>query len=151
MLTKYGNYLLSMLVGSMLLFSNTAMSAPADDHSLADTKVVLQISDPNPFKQTLVLNVANNLIKHYGPDSVAVEIVAFGPGLRLLMDENVNAKRIASLASNGVTFSACKNTQKAMTKALGHAPKLLSQAKSVDAGVVRIIELTNKGYKLIKP
>ena len=129
-------------------FGSQALAA---GKSFADAKVVLQISDPNPFKQTLVLNVANNLVKHYGQDSVDIEIVAFGPGLRLLFAENANKGRIASLASAGVTFSACANTTRNMGKVLGHPPALNPKAVSVSAGVVRIMELTKKGYTLIKP
>ncbi len=125
--------------------------AQAAEPSLASTKIVLQISDPNPFKQTLVLNVASNIIKHYGEDDVKVEIVAFGPGLRLLMKGNVNTGRIGGLASKGVTFSACANTQKAMSKKLGHMPEMNSNAVTVGAGVVRIIDLVKEGYVLVKP
>ena len=121
------------------------------EKSFAEQKVVLQISDPNPFKQTLVLNVANNLIKHYGPDRVEVEIVAFGPGLRLLFQDNANRGRIQSLAANGVRFSACSNTIANMAKKLGHPPALNSHAVSVTAGVVRILELQKAGYSLVKP
>lgn len=125
--------------------------AQAAEKSFASTKVVLQISDPNPFKQTLVLNVASNVIKHYGEDNVQVEIVAFGPGLRLLQEGNVNTSRIDGLASKGVRFSACANTQKAMSKKLGHMPVMNSNAVTVGAGVVRIIDLIKEGYFLIKP
>ena len=125
--------------------------AIAADKSFADAKIVLQISDPNPFKQTLVLNVANNLIKHYGRDSVDIEIVAFGPGLRLLFAENANTGRVNSLASKGVTFSACANTTRNMGKILGHPPALNPKAVTVDAGIVRIIDLVKKGYILVKP
>jgi len=125
--------------------------AAEDDKPFAEERIVLQISDPNPFKQTLVLNVANNLVKHYGPDKVDVEIVAFGPGLRLLFKDNVNTNRIEGLSSSGVKFSACKNTIKGMSKKLGHTPELNSNAVAVSAGVVRIIDLKNQGFKLIKP
>lgn len=120
-------------------------------NDFAEEKIVIQISDPNPLKQTQVLNVANNLIKHYGKNKVSIEIVAFGPGLRLLFKENVNSGRIDSLTTDAVTFSACKNTIAGVTKKLGHAPVLHSDAKPVTAGVVRIIDLVNQGYKLIKP
>jgi len=149
MIKKYGKLMLSAMMSGLLIIGVSASHAA--DKSLADTKIVLQISDPNPFKQTLVLNVANNLIKHYGQDEVDIEIVAFGPGLRLLMEDNANTGRISSLASSGVTFSACANTQKAMSRKLGHMPKMNPKAVMVGAGVVRIIELTNKGYMLIKP
>ena len=129
-------------------FGSQALAA---GKSFADAKVVLQISDPNPFKQTLVLNVASNIIKHYGQDSVEVEIVAFGPGLRLLFAENANKGRISALAGSGVKFSACANTTRNMAKQLGHPPALNPKAVTVSAGVVRIIDLVKKGYTLVKP
>lgn len=127
------------------------LQASEDTKPFAEERIVLQISDPDPFKQTLVLNVATNLIKHYGPDKVDVEIVAFGPGLRLMFKDNVNTGRIQGLTASGVTFAACKNTIAGMTKKLGHAPELNSNAVPVSAGVVRIIDLENQGFKLIKP
>ncbi len=136
-----------------LLISMASMPSFADSNSkpFAEKRVVLQISDPNPFKQTLVLNVASNLIKHYGQDKVDIEIVAFGPGLRLLMAGNSNQSRIKGLSGAGVQFAACKNTIAAFTKKLGHKPELVSQATPVSAGVVRILDLTAQGYSLVKP
>lgn len=125
--------------------------AMAADKPFADKKVVLQISDPNPFKQDLVLSVAHNLLKHYGQDRVAVEIVAFGPGLRLLMKNNSNSSRIASLADAGVRFSACGNTIDSFAKKLGHRPQLNAHAMTVPGGVARIIDLEDQGYVLVKP
>ena len=127
------------------------IQAGENDKPFAEERIVLQISDPNPFKQTLVLNVATNLIKYYGQDKVDIEIVAFGPGLRLMFKNNVNHKRIEGLSGSGVKFAACKNTIAGMTKKLGHAPELHAKAVPVSAGVVRIIELENQGFKLIKP
>jgi hypothetical protein len=49
---------------------------------------VLQLSDNDARKQGLVISVANNLMKFYDPDKVAVEIVAFGPGIELLKPDN---------------------------------------------------------------
>jgi len=124
----------------------------AEDKPFAEKKVVLQISDQDAYKQTLVLNVASNLVKHYGPDKVDVEIVAFGPGLRLLFADNSNAGRIDGLSSSsGVRFSACANTLSKVTKKLGSEPVLNSNATHVSAGVVRIIDLVDQGYTLVKP
>ena len=143
--------ILSMLLFLIAVNASYQLQAAEDDKPFAEERIVLQISDSDPFKQTLVLNVATNLIKHYGPDKVDVEIVAFGPGLRLMFKDNVNSSRINGLASSGVRFAACENTIAGMTKTLGHAPALHSSAVPVSAGVVRIIELENQGYKLIKP
>lgn len=118
----------------------------------AEARVVLQISDSDPGKQTLVLNVANNLVKHYGPDRVDVEIVAFGPGLRLLFAENSNGDAIDRLArASGVRFSACANTVAAMTRLRGEPPVISEHAREVSAGVVRIMDLVGEGYTLVKP
>lgn len=141
--------LFAVLIALGLCFSSLQVSAA--EKSFAETKVVLQISDNDPFKQTLVLNVANNLIKHYGPDQVDIEIVAFGPGLRLLFVENTNSDRIQSLVDNGVRFAACSNTVRNMGKILGEPPALNKNAVKVSAGVVRIMDLNNQGYQVIKP
>jgi hypothetical protein len=143
--------LLSVFLLLMAVSTSYQIQAAEEDKPFAEERIVLQISDSDPFKQTLVLNVANNLIKHYGQDKVDIEIVAFGPGLRLMFKDNVNSGRIQGLTGSGVKFSACKNTISHMTKKLGHAPELNSNAVPVSAGVVRIIDLVNQGHKLIKP
>src|SRR5438270_1060476 len=78
-----------------------AQQAPLQDKPFAEHKVVLQLSDNDPKKQGLVISVANNLMKFYDPDKVAVEIVAFGPGIDLLNPENPNRSRIESLVAQG--------------------------------------------------
>jgi len=143
--------ILALIAAVGLLLGGFSAPATAADKPFAQEKVVLQLSDPNPFKQSLVLNVAHNLLKHYGQDSVSVEIVAFGPGLRLLMKNNANKNRIASLAGAGVRFSACGNTIHAFTKKLGHTPALNPHAVTVAGGVARIIDLEKQGYVLVKP
>lgn len=139
-------------VSSFAVLAFTAwMALASHGAAAAENKIVLQISDSDPDKQTLVLNVANNLLKAYKPGDVKVEIVAFGPGLLLLFDDNANKQRVESLIASDVRFSACQNTVKGMTKVLGHPPKLIKDAVPVSAGVVRIVDLTNEGYKLIRP
>lgn len=115
-----------------------------------EKKVVLQLSDASAEKQTLVLNIANNLVNHYRSD-LQLEVVAFGPGLRLLFADNVNAVRVQSLNAAGVRFSACQNTVASMTRDLGRAPKLSEHAVPVDVGVGRLLDLTSQGYTLVRP
>ncbi|HEV57832.1 MAG TPA: hypothetical protein ENN87_10115 [Phycisphaerales bacterium] len=138
----------------LLLVAFAAPSVSAAESSpkpFAEKRVVLQMSDEDPFKQTLVLNVANNLIKHYGPDKVDIEIVAFGPGLRLLFADNANKGRIGDLSQQGVRFAACENTIANMSRILGGEPALNANAVRVSAGVVRILDLEGEGYTLIRP
>ncbi|WP_029408699.1 hypothetical protein [Thiomicrorhabdus sp. Milos-T2] len=145
------------LMGFMfaLFTSLPSNAAPQKEAPLPDTfaehKIVLQISDNNPFKQTLVLNVAGNLQRYYGADNVDIEVVAFGPGLRLLFDGNVNTPRIKILMDSGVRFSACENTIKNMAKKLGHRPELQEGVTNVAAGAGRILQLNAAGWQVLKP
>ena len=121
------------------------------DKAFVEHKIVLQISDNDPSKQTQVLNVASNLLNAYGSEKVDIEVVAFGPGLRLLFAENSNSGRIDGLTQSGVRFAACNNTINNMTQTLGSAPKLHASATVVPGGIVRIKELADQGYLLVKP
>jgi intracellular sulfur oxidation DsrE/DsrF family protein len=145
-------YIKTLILGLMLTGFVLGFAQAADDKPFAEKKIVLQISDDDASKQTLVLNVANNLIKEYGPDKVAIEIVAFGPGVRLMFADNANKGRIKSLDTTGVKFVACSNTIKKMTSVLGHRPKINPVASTDSPGVVRIAKLvTEEGYMLVKP
>ena len=143
-------FLLVLLAAASLFTSASAIAE--DDKAFAEHKFVLQITDNDPAKQMLVLNVAANIIKHYGPDKADVEIVAFGPGLKLLFANNKNAGRIDGLSeSSGVRFAACANTLRKMTKKMGKEPKLNSHATVVPGGIIRIKELADQGYLLVRP
>ncbi len=137
-----------MLLGAVVLGAMIWTSSPA---RADETRVVLQISDAAPEKQALVLNVASNLLNAFGPDNVKLEVVAFGPGLKLLFADNRNRDRVQSLAAYGVKFDACENTLAAMTKQLGYRPRLDPDATPVAAGIVQIVRLTQAGYTLVRP
>ena len=136
---------------ALSLVANIANASDNPDKPFAEKHIVLQISNADVQKQTHVLNVASNLLKHYGPDKIEIEVVAFGPGLRLLLKDNSNNARIAGLSTTGVRFAACNNTLAAFTRLLGEEPELNSNAVHVSAGVVRIMDLVDQGYTLVKP
>ena len=140
----------AILLFCTIIFSSTTLVAQ-EDKPFAEHKFVLQISDMDPSKQTLVLNVAGNILRAYGQDLAEVEIVAFGPGLRLLFEDNSNSGRINGLVENTVRFFACENTIKNMSKILGEPVKINAHASSGKGGIVRIKELVDKGYILVKP
>ncbi len=114
-------------------------------------KVVIQVSTRDPLTQKIALNNAANLLKHYGPDNVKIEIVAYGPGLSLLTKKSKNSLRVQSLAMSDIRFSACRNTMKKIMRKKGKMPKLTQGVKIVPAGVARIMELQEKGYAYVRP
>src|SRR6478736_6931633 len=105
-----------------------AQQVPLQDKPFAEHKIVLQLSDNDPRKQGLVLSVANNLMKFYDPDKVAVEIVAFGPGIELLKPDNPNRKMVESLVAQGVRVDICLNTVDTIERDTGRRPEFIAAA-----------------------
>lgn len=117
----------------------------------AEHRIALQLSDKDQKKQSEVLNVANNLLKAYGPDSVAVEVVAFGPGIDLLRAENANRARVDSLVAQGVRFNICGNTLDTIERESGKRPAVNPNAVEVKVGVGYLLTLAEKGYTIVRP
>jgi uncharacterized protein len=128
-----------------------AQQVPLQDKPFADHKIVLQLSDNDPRKQGLVISVANNLMKFYDPDKVAVEIVAFGPGIDLLRPENPNRKLVESLVAQGARVDICLNTVDTLERDTGKRPDYIAAATPVQVGVAQILFLTENGYTLVRP
>lgn len=128
-----------------------AQQAPLQDKPFAEHKIVLQLSDSDPKKQGLVISVANNLMKLYDPDKVAVEVVAFGPGIDLLRPDNANRKMVESLVAQGARVDICLNTVDSIERDTGKRPEFISAATPVQVGVAQILLLTENGYTLVRP
>lgn len=128
-----------------------AQPKPLPDKPFAEHRIVLQLSDNDARKQSLVVSVAYNLLKLYGPDKVAIEVVAFGPGIDLLNPDNANRKRVESLVAQGVRFDVCLNTVNTIERETGKRPEFIDAATPVQVGVAQILALTENGYTLVRP
>ena len=128
-----------------------AQQATLQDKPFAEHKIVLQLSDNDARKQGLVISVASNLMKFYDPDKVAIEVVAFGPGIDLLRSENTDRKQVESLIAQGVRFDVCLNTVDTIERETGKRPQYISGATPVQVGVGQILSLTENGYTLVRP
>ena len=128
-----------------------AQQIPLQDKPFAEHKIVLQLSESDPKKQGLVISVANNLMKFYDPDKVAVEIVAFGPGIDLLKPDNPNRKLVESLVAQGARVDICLNTVDTLERETGKRPEFIQAATPVQVGVAQILLLTENGYTLVRP
>jgi intracellular sulfur oxidation DsrE/DsrF family protein len=119
-------------------------------------KVAIQVSQIDKALMDLALNNARNIIEYYKEknEPVEIEIVTYGPGLHMLRTDTSPVKeRIApmSLENPNLKFIACENTQKNQSKAEGKPVTLISEATLMPSGVIRLMELQNKGYAYIKP
>lgn len=135
-----------------LLWLAVPAVAEESDKPFAEAHIVLQLSDRDADVQARVINVANNLIKHYGgPDFVDIEVVAFGPGLSLLFPDNPQRERIKSLLPSGVRFIGCMNTAESIERATGKRPELISETIPVQTGVAHLVEKAQQGFVIIRP
>jgi len=118
--------------------------------------VAIHVDQNDPKVMNMALNNAKNVTAYYEAqgDKVVVELVAYGPGLNMLLaGRSPVADRIAamSLEMEGLSFSACGNTHRKMSAKAGEDLPLLDEAKMVPSGVVRLISLQEQGYAYIRP
>jgi|BarGraIncu00222A_1022003.scaffolds.fasta_scaffold00447_7 intracellular sulfur oxidation DsrE/DsrF family protein len=150
-LRAIGNAAIAALMVTMTSSVARAQPAPLPDKPFAEHRIVLQLSDNDARKQSLVVSVAYNLLKLYGPDKVAIEVVAFGPGIDLLNPDNPSRKRVESLVAQGVRFDVCLNTVDTIERETGKRPEFIAAATPVPVGVGQILALTENGYTLVRP
>jgi len=133
--------------------SNTKRHSSTERHRL-----LIQVDQNDPAVMNLALNNATNVIEYYrakGQD-VNVDVVAYGPGLNMLRaDTSPVQDRIKSFKDlafpSKIQFSACNNTKENMEKKEGHPIAVLSEAVLVPSGVVRLMELQEKGWSYVRP
>jgi intracellular sulfur oxidation DsrE/DsrF family protein len=141
-------------LAALALLSSPALAqnaAPIIDKPFAEHHLALQLSDNDPKKEALTISVAYNLLKYYGPDRIAIEVVTFGPGIDLLRAGNAHRAEVDSLVSQGVQFDVCMNTIETIERETGKPVDLNPHAVKVDAGVAQILALTEKGFTLVRP
>jgi intracellular sulfur oxidation DsrE/DsrF family protein len=136
-----------------LAIATSAFAATAKPRHIA-----IQIDQNDPQVMNLVLNNATNVLEYYRAQNqeVAVDIVAYGPGLHMLRADTSpvrdRIKRLKDMAFPGkVEFSACNNTKQGMEKAEGHAIPILPEATLVPSGVVHLMELQEGGWSYLRP
>jgi intracellular sulfur oxidation DsrE/DsrF family protein len=148
---RFGRALGAVAAWAMATVAFAAEPAPLPDKPFAEHRLVLQLSDNDPKKEGLIISIANNLLKAYDPDRIAIEVVTFGPGIDLLRPENANRTRIESLIAQGVKFDVCLNTVDTIERETGKRPEFIAKAIPVQVGVGQILSLTENGFTLVRP
>jgi hypothetical protein len=121
-------------------------------------RVAIQVDQNDPQVMNLALNNATNVLEYYRGknEEVEVDIVTYGPGLHMLRADTSpvqdRIKRLKEMAFPGkVQFSACNNTRQGMEKTEGHAISIVPDATIVPSGVVRLMELQERGWSYVRP
>ena len=134
------------------ILSILTIVAQADE---AAHKLAIHVDENDPAVMNLALNNAQNVKDYYEAkgEKVAIEIVAYGPGLNMYVAESPVKDRISamSMESPEITFAACENTHRGMVKKAGKDVPLIDEATMVPSGVVRLMELQADGYAYVRP
>lgn len=141
------------------LITAAALSLAMASGALAEGQthhIAIHVNENNPQVMNIALNNAQNVANYYASkgDEVVIEMVAYGPGLKMFIpgkspvEDRISAM---SLELENLSFSACGNTLAAMQKKAGHDIVLMSEATVTPSGVVRLIELQEQGYAYVKP
>ena len=144
--------LFTVLAGASL--TTAAFAATTDPfadpypHPQAKAHVVIQVDRKDPLSEKLALHNTANLLKYFGKNNVQAEVVAYGPGIDLLLKKNKNADAVKKLTRQGVMFAACENTMHAL-----HITRsqLNSDAHPVPSGAVAIIKREQQGWAYVRP
>ncbi|MGL4812213.1 MAG: hypothetical protein ACRCXM_10575 [Beijerinckiaceae bacterium] len=145
--------ILSLCAAGMAALFLAAGPAYAEDkpHRLA-----LQVSDADPDKMMAALDVARNVSELYSEkaEEVDIQIIAMIGGLAMLRADTSPVKeRVLGFAKSmpNVTFVACGNTIDTLKRREGRDIPLLPNATIAKAGVVRLMELQEAGWTIVRP
>ncbi len=134
------------------LFGRKAAAAPErKQHKLA-----IHVDQNDPGVMRLALGNARNAHEVFASmgDDVAIEVVCYSQGLHMLREDTSPVKeeiRSTRAKVPQLAFSACGNTKRAMEKTEGKPVPLIEEAVVFPAGVVRLVELQEQGFKYLKP
>lgn len=118
--------------------------------------VAIHVDENDSAVMNMALNNAANVNSYYESqgDNVVIEMVAYGPGLTMLIpgkspvEDRISAM---SLEMENLSFAACGNTLRKMSEKAGSEVPLMQEAKVVPSGVVRLVELQEQGYAYVRP
>ena len=144
--TRLASIMAFAVVASVATLASANAAAQAS--TTPKNRVVMQVSDADPGKWNLALNNARNLQADLGAGNVAIEIVAYGPGIGMLKSDSVVATRIGEALGQGVKLEACENTMRGqkLTKA-----DMIDGIDYVPAGVVEIMQRQQQGWAYLRP
>jgi uncharacterized protein len=117
-------------------------------------RVVIQVTQNDPWVMNMALNNAENLTKFYKDkgDKIEIEFVAYGAGLNMVRSDTSPVKeRLAMLSGKNMVFTGCGNTIANQSKMENKEITLVPEARIVPTGIARIVELEEQGWTYVRP
>ena len=132
--------LAAMLLGAALVGPARAQDKPQ--------RLLIQISDYNPKVWGLALANARNVRHDLGPDKVEIEIVVYGPAIRMLEMDSDWRDRVTQVIDEGIRVIACENTMKSMKLTRND---MLGGVEFVKTGLAHVMKRELEGWAYARP
>jgi len=134
---------------ALALALTLAGNALAADPSPQKRRVVLQVNEDDEDTWDQALKLAENMLENAGgKDKIDIQIVAFSPGILMVVNDSSVAGRVSKAAASGIQVRAC-----AYTLGVRHLSpdKLAPGVKTVPFGALEIVDKQQEGWAYIKP
>ena len=140
--------IVSMLVSIVLVTGGVWAQANKGEvkKETANHKVVIQLSTNDAQQWNFLMNNLK-FLKAAWNEQVAIEVVAYGPGVDMLMTNSAQKEKITEFKKQGVSFVACENTMRVrgITK-----QEILPDAGFVPSGVGELVLKQEQGWGYFK-
>jgi intracellular sulfur oxidation DsrE/DsrF family protein len=133
------------LLAAALLAAAVAGPALAQERP---QRLLIQISDESPKVWALALSNARNVRHDLGPDKVQLEIVVYGPAIRMLEFESDWRDRVTQVIDEGIRVIACENTMASMKLTRND---MLGGVEFVKTGLAHVMRRQLEGWAYARP
>ena len=115
---------------------------PSFDHP---RKIFMKLNMSDIHEVNHMLGTIYNLLKDYPSDTLKVEVIAYGPGMRAIKKDydKKTLSRIRSLMEYEVDFIGCRNTMETMKWT---EKDFIDNITYVQAGIAQVIERSMAGW-----
>lgn len=140
--------LLTAFSAALALFVWSTAAATARPSHADGYHVAFQVTAGSTEQWDGLLGNVENLRRALGDELRDVEVIAYGPGLGLVLRTNAaQAARMETLSRQGVRFLACENTMKRRNV---NTADLLPFVGTVDSGVAQVVRRQKQGWQTVR-
>lgn len=134
---------ISAQTGALILLACLSLSAHG-----RKTGVVFQISTSSVQTWKVAVHNAHNLQQALLPHRARIELIAFGPGLRMLLKTSPVAHALLVLHQSGVTIDACKRSVLREGLTLADMSPIVHY---IPSGIAEIVRREREGWAYVRP
>lgn len=110
-------------------------------------RMLFEVDSTNSAEWDMTIGALAHIVKKIGSPPAHLEVLAWGPGLRMLLKHSADSMEIAILEMRGVKFMACETS---MYRLNINKKQLVTGVKVVSGGMTELMKLHNEGWAEVK-